>query len=223
MSANVQQASVLSGRSMVLAVTIALHAAVIGVLMSMRIDTGTVAQEVRLIMSMVTEELRPVEAPPPTPVPFTEHVPVVLNIAPPVVDFPVEEAVQFVAAAEQGPALVPMLPGVAESIGTGGGAGSVTPAIAPTELQFRAARSTDEYYPATSLQLGEQGATVLRVCVASTGSLQGVPAIERSSGSRRLDQAAVRWAQEALRFTPATVDGLPVDACKGFRVNFTLR
>jgi hypothetical protein len=49
-----------------------------------------------------------------------------------------------------------------------------------------------------------------------------MPTIENSSGSARLDGAAVTWAREALRFTPATRSGSPVSACKGFRVNFTL-
>jgi hypothetical protein len=37
-----------------------------------------------------------------------------------------------------------------------------------------------------------------------------------------LDGAAVKWAREALQFTPATHAGAAVAACKDFRVNFTL-
>ena len=54
------------------------------------------------------------------------------------------------------------------------------------------------------------------------GTLEGPPAIERSSGSRHLDGAALKWASEALAFTPATRNGAAVSACKGFRVSFRL-
>ena len=38
----------------------------------------------------------------------------------------------------------------------------------------------------------------------------------------RLDQAALKWVREALRFTPATENGVGVSSCKGFRVVFNL-
>ena len=94
---------------------------------------------------------------------------------------------------------------------------------APTELRFEAIRPTDDYYPSTSLRLQEEGIAVVRVCVGPDGKLAGTPTIESGSGSRRLDNAAVTWAREALRFTPATREGRPVSACKGFRVRFSLR
>ncbi|MDR2214661.1 MAG: hypothetical protein LBE59_02335 [Nevskiaceae bacterium] len=38
-----------------------------------------------------------------------------------------------------------------------------------------------------------------------------------------MDAAAVSWAQQAARFTPARRNGEPVAACKDIRVNFQLR
>lgn len=93
---------------------------------------------------------------------------------------------------------------------------------APTPLVAQAIRSPDEYYPSLSVRQGEQGTTVVLACVDSGGRLQREPSIESSSGSALLDAAAIKWASEALRFTPATRDGRAVAACKGFRVLFRL-
>jgi TonB family protein len=94
--------------------------------------------------------------------------------------------------------------------------------IAPTALQFRAVRPSDDYYPSEAMTLGEEGIAIVKVCVGPTGRIDGKPTIDKSAGSPRLDRAAVAWAREALRFTPATENGVAVAACKGFRVNFTL-
>jgi periplasmic protein TonB len=95
--------------------------------------------------------------------------------------------------------------------------------LASTPLTFTARRSSDDYYPAISIRLGEEGATTLRVCVGADGALQGAPQVSGSSGHARLDAAAVNWARDALVFRPATEGGGAVGACKGFRVSFMLR
>jgi protein TonB len=103
---------------------------------------------------------------------------------------------------------------------------TTTPAVdaAPsTPLSINARMSPDQFYPPLSAQLGERGASVIRVCVDSSGRMAGAPTVENSSGYPRLDEAALKWAREALTFRPAMRDGVPVDACKGFRVNFKLR
>lgn len=92
-----------------------------------------------------------------------------------------------------------------------------------TPLGIDATQSPDQYYPALSAQLGERGAAIIRVCADTGGHLAGAPTVEGSSGYTRLDEAALRWAREALHFRPATRDGVPVQACKGFRVNFKLK
>jgi TonB family protein len=98
-------------------------------------------------------------------------------------------------------------------------AGTVTPA---TSLFYTALRSTDDFYPPASIRLGEEGVTQLRVCVSAAGTLQGRPVVTAISGRARLDAAAQAWASQALRFAPATQNGVPVDACKGFKVSFRL-
>jgi TonB family protein len=102
--------------------------------------------------------------------------------------------------------------------------GDVTPRPTATSspLTWTARRATREFYPAASVRLGEEGATVVRVCVSGQGTLLGAPRVVAPSGHARLDAAAVAWAGTALVFRPATTNGAAVDACKAFRVNFTL-
>jgi TonB family protein len=90
-------------------------------------------------------------------------------------------------------------------------------------LSYVVTRPIDEYYPPGAIRFSEEGTSTLRVCVAANGMLAGAPRLETSSGHARLDTAALKWAQEALHFTPAQQDGHAVPACKGFRVLFRLK
>ena len=104
-----------------------------------------------------------------------------------------------------------------------GGSGETAAVVPPTPLAWRETRPIDDFYPPVSIRLGEEGVTVVRVCVDANGALQRSPGIQASSGRARLDAAATAWAREALVFTPATENGARVASCKGFRVRFKLR
>ena len=125
----------------------------------------------------------------------------------------------------------PLLPVVDLALAPGGitlpagalGTDSGAALVAMTPISYVATRSTDEFYPPQSIRLGEAGAAVVQVCVGTDGRVDGVPAVARSSGYTRLDAAAVRWAREAPRYTPARRDGTPVRGCKDFRVVFRLK
>ena len=121
---------------------------------------------------------------------------------------------------ESGPGETVLTQGSGEE-GVGGQGGYAS--VPATALRYTALRPTDDFYPPSAIRLGEEGVTVLRVCVSAAGILQGEPLVTSGSGHPRLDGAAVAWASQALRFTPATRDGAPVEACKGFRVSFRLR
>jgi TonB family protein len=199
---------------MVLLVTIGLHALVIAVLMTMKMGI-TVFDPPALRAEFLTPD-KPVEQPPPELQITTPEKPVI-SVAIPLPDFviPVDDppdTALVLPPADTGPVTV-----AAE----GPPSGSVAQ-IPSTALQFTVVRSTDDYYPSQSLSLGEQGVAVVRICVTPAGRLDGRPVIETSSGSSRLDAAAITWAREALRFTPATRGGEAVAACKGFKVNFKL-
>lgn len=67
----------------------------------------------------------------------------------------------------------------------------------------------DDLYPAISRRLGEQGTVVVRMTVNRDGRVSDV-AIAQSSGSDRLDAAAVQAVKERYVFQPATIGGRPI-------------
>jgi TonB family protein len=220
MSAHVQQASILNGRSMTLMAVIGLHALVIAALIAIKYVPPMIEQKIDMqwVKDDPPEVVPPQPQPQPRPVELQRFQVVVPVIKPQDIQFP-EEALVVEAgpapAADTGPVQVDAGPG------TG-------PVIAPppprvfTQLDYRAVKSPDEFYPPTSVSLQEQGVAIVQVCVGTNGKIDGQPTIQTSSGYKRLDQAAMRWTREALRFTPATENGVGIRACKGFRVVFDL-
>jgi protein TonB len=209
-----QQASMLTGRQMVMAVIIGLHALVIAALMAIRVmPDPRQLLDIGPIDTLPDPPPRIVDTKPriePDTRPFESGVPIPDGPTP---QFPVDEHI-ITPVPDPGPIGPPV-----EPLTTGS---NTVAEIASTPLKFATVRSPDEFYPAESVPLQEKGVAIVRVCVGPTGRLDGGPTIQSSSGSPRLDRAAVTWAREALRFTPATRGGSPVGACKGFRVNFTL-
>jgi protein TonB len=217
MRAHVQQASILSGRSMTLVAVIGLHALLIAALIAVKVVPPIIENEVRL--QWVKEQPPEIIPPPPQLKPKPAETPIVEVVVPPLV-LPPDE----VQAPEE-TIQVSVAEGPAEYVGQGPVIESVTPAPPTresTDLDYRAVKSPNDFYPLASISLHEQGIAIVRLCVDGAGRLDGVPTIQTSSGFKRLDQAAVKWAREALRFTPATENGVGVRSCKGFRVVFNL-
>ena len=210
-----EKAGLLTGRQVVFLFVIALHALAIVSLMAMRIPLqDKVPSGLKWIDPVVPE--KPVDPAPPLPAPdllSSQSIAVPLPVMPgPVIGLNEAPAVPVEIGIS--------LPAVTEAVS---GSSAAVPAIPDTGLQSRIVRSPDDYYPSASLQLQEEGLAVVHVCVGPTGQLAGAPAVKSTSGSRRLDAAAVKWASEALAFTPASRNGAAVSACKDFRVRFTLR
>jgi protein TonB len=77
------------------------------------------------------------------------------------------------------------------------------------------------FYPPTSIRMNETGTALINYCWDDTGKLKGAPTVEKSSGSSRLDEAAIRLgSQEQMK--PGTVDGKPVEGCSKLSVKFQL-
>jgi len=79
----------------------------------------------------------------------------------------------------------------------------------PTPPKEIAKTHTIPPYPALSQRLGEQGTTRLKVTVGVDGKPTEVT-IDNSSGSTRLDAAALQYVKENYTWEPATRDGKPV-------------
>jgi periplasmic protein TonB len=217
MTTQVQQASILSGRSMTLAAVIVLHALLIAALIAVKIvpplmNIGPAPFE----MIDVPPEDTP---PPPQPIPVE---PQKLMVTVPTIELPVFNVPEDTLAA---PAITQETDSGPVQIEAGPAEGLVMtapPARVFTDLTYRAVMSPNVFYPPTSVTLQEQGIAIVRVCVDGAGRIDGIPTIQTSSGHRRLDQAAIRWTREALQFTPATENAVGVRSCKGFRVVFNL-
>jgi periplasmic protein TonB len=221
MSTQIQQAGLLSGRSMTFMAVVGLHALVIAALIAMRTVPALMDRSqgpTIVVLDPLPKPLPPEAQPslpdalpavaiPVVPVPVPVLIPIDTADA---IPSPVGVAAQQESSVQIGP-VVPVAPVAAVPLRTS------------TELQYKVTRSTDEYYPGASVALEEQGVAIVQVCVDAAGRIQGAPTLQESSGYKRLDKAAVRWASESLRFTPATRDGVAVAACKGFRVKFDLR
>lgn len=212
-----QQANLLSGRQMTMLAIIAMHALIIAALMTMKVMPDAVPQFKPVVITINPPEDVPPPAPPELTVTLSKPEFTIPRILVPNVIIPSEQITAPVADPAPIAPVVPVAPPAAT------GNNNVAPAILATPLQYRAVRSPDDYYPSASLSLQEEGTSIVQVCVAPTGRIDGAPTILESSGSKRLDAAALKWASEALRFTPATEGGVPVSACKGFRVHFKLR
>ncbi|MBK0056261.1 energy transducer TonB [Stenotrophomonas sp. S39] len=118
-----------------------------------------------------------------------------------------EEAQGIILPAAE-PAPVQAVPSVAPS----------TP-MARVQLQYRSA--PPPAYPVQALRNHEQGTVLLRVEVDPSGQPVDV-SIERSSGSRSLDQAARQQVLRHWRFVPAERDGQAVAAIGMVPVQFSL-
>ena len=76
-------------------------------------------------------------------------------------------------------------------------------------------------YPPTSRRLGEEGSVVLQVLVGVDGEVKDGK-VQTSSGFERLDDAALKHALRAWRFTPGTEDGVPVQTWHSVKVTFKI-
>lgn len=76
-------------------------------------------------------------------------------------------------------------------------------------------------YPPTSRRLEEQGTVILNLYVQADGKVSDAR-VQKSSGSERLDEAAVREALRSWRFLPATQGGTPIAAWHPVAVTFRL-
>lgn len=72
-------------------------------------------------------------------------------------------------------------------------------------------RASKPAYPSASIRLGEEGATGMRLYITEDGHVADVE-LTSSSGSPRLDQAAIKHAQQNWRFSPCMNGDAPV-AC----------
>ena len=160
------------------------------------------------------QETPPKETPPPPPTVKLAQEPI-LDLGPPP-DFPVDvgpdsSALQLQAQPTVVDSTPPQLPPAPAVKRVSGGPGKGFP-------------NTDDYYPAASIRLGEQGNTAIQVCVDPNGKLTAEPQVTQSSGSARLDEGAIKLARAGSgHYRATTENGTPVSSCYGYLIKFNLR
>ncbi len=83
--------------------------------------------------------------------------------------------------------------------------------------------ATANFYPESSQRLGEEGTALVEVCVGANGRLSAQPRIVRSSGSPRLDRAALRYARATSgHWHPERANGKPINYCGRLPIKFQL-
>jgi periplasmic protein TonB len=98
------------------------------------------------------------------------------------------------------------------------------PKAAPVRVLPRVdvAHSQQPEYPPDSRRAGEEGSLILQVLVDPNGRVLDSK-LEQSSGSERLDQAALQGVKTSYRFIPGTVDGKPQEMWYTFKFTWKLR
>jgi len=81
----------------------------------------------------------------------------------------------------------------------------------PTKLEAITRTHTLPTYPTISQRLGEQGTTLLKVTIGTDGRVTDA-VVQKSSGSQRLDDAAVEHVKRTWRWKPPTTNGKPSEA-----------
>lgn len=76
-------------------------------------------------------------------------------------------------------------------------------------------------YPMLARRRGEQGTVLLRVLVRADGHVAEAE-VKQSSGSALLDDVALRTVRSTWRFTPARLNGVPVESWVEVPIRFVL-
>lgn len=207
MSAYVQDTQLFTRRTVVLAAIIALH-----VFLAWVLATGLAQRAIQLvappIKTTIVQQTKKTVKPPPPPPPQLQQQQV--EVPPPVIQINVPTASQTHAITVQ-KQVVRSAPAPAPA------------RVTPLRAIAHDFPSTDSYYPDASRRLGEQGTVLVKLCIGAGGRVVGTPSVEKSSGSSRLDQAAIRYARATSgHFEPETRNGAPVTVCTALPIKFQL-
>ena len=207
MSAYVQDTQFFTRRTVVLFAIIALH-----VFLAWVLATGLASRAIQMvappIQTSVVQQAKQTVKPPPPPPPELQRQEV--EVPPPVVNINIPAASQTHAITVVKKVLRTVAPPAPVRVTQ----------LAAIQRDFP---STDDYYPDASRRLGEQGTALVHMCIGAGGRVVGDPTMAKSSGSSRLDQAAIRYAKATSgHFSPETRNGVPVTVCTNLPIRFQL-
>ncbi len=180
-------------KATIFGVIVAFHALLVWALLT-SLGTIIVDRLPPIIKAEIIEELADDEEPPPPP-PTIETPPPYVPPPDILIDVPVDAPPStgaLVVSSKPAPPPPPVQTGIK---------------IAPKVDKRFASRMKPEY-PPTSRRLNEEGLVVIECLVGVDGKCQEVK-LKTSSGFPRLDEATLKHAPRAWKFTPGTEDGKP--------------
>lgn len=193
----------LGGASVVVIVQLA-----VGALLVLGMTSGAIEKKLEDLQATVQEQQVEEKAPPPPPPDVVKPPPPF--VPPPDIAIAVEAPASntnTITASSTPPPPRPAAPP----------APPPPPPPPPTKAEPIARTHTKPPYPAISQRMGEQGTTEMMVVVGP----DGVPAqveVTKSSGSQRLDNAAVEHVKARWRWVPPTSEGKPVSVRAPIRI-----
>jgi protein TonB len=197
---------VLSKRALIILAILIIHAIVIYGFASGLAKSGQRYLQTILQTSIIQTEKPKDLPPPPPPVDLKEKPPVQvvapdINISVPIdTPPPITNVVKATPAAPPPPVVRAPVPGT------------------PVQVTYRP--DISNYYPEAARRAGQEGRTVVKICVNTTGKIDSVE-VATPSGIPELDDAALKVAK-AYRFKPATSEGKPISVCPTLPVKFEL-
>lgn len=196
-----------TGRMAILAVIVGIHVLLV-LAINTSLSTVILDRLPPLIKAEIIEEIVKDDEPPPPP-PTVE--------TPPPYVPPPDILIELPAAAKTGPTTALVVTDKPRPV-----APPPSPVVkkAP-EIDPKFKRRFQPDYPPTSRRLGEEGSVILQVLVGTDGKVEDGK-VQTSSGFPRLDEAALKHALRAWRFTPGTEDGKPVSAWHSVKVTFRI-
>lgn len=208
MSAYVHDTQFFTRRTAVLAAIIAGHLALIYLLASGLAQRAVELAAPPIKTTIVQQHQKHIKPPPPPPPQLQQQQ---VQIPPPVIQINVPAAAQTHA--------ITVTKHVVEA--------RPAPPVHYTYTPPRASGSdfpaTDNYYPEASKRLGEEGTAYVNICIGADGRVTRTPTIAKSSGSPRLDRAAIRYAQATSgHWVPEKRNGVPISVCTQLPIKFQL-
>ena len=91
----------------------------------------------------------------------------------------------------------------------------------PTTNPTLSSRAGLPDYPEVSRRLEEEGITTVNVCVGPNGRVDGEATLVASSGSDRLDRAALSWIEDQ-RFEAGMTNGVEERKCRDLEIEWDL-
>lgn len=191
----------------------AIHVAIVAVLI-LGLVAGEVEKKKDDLQATVEQQKVEAKAPPPPPPDVVKPPPpfvpppdfVIQTDAPPATNSITTTQVRPPAPPPPAPPAAPPAP----------------PAAPPTPPEIIAATHTQPPYPPISQRLGEQGTSLLNITIDENGRCTEAT-VATTSGSTRLDTAAIDYVKQRYRWKPATQNGKAVAIRTQIKVVWSLK